>query len=186
MSRGNRIDEAIVKLFAGDMENALIQISICIDATAKKKYPKIKKVGVRVKKYIMESEDLIVHFMMNGQLKIVADGGFTFSDKGDLGEVLYKSIRCALLHEADISDEVVFRTGPLMGMEDSRFVVTDNLLWGLVLLLVGDSTNEKEQLKSPHKMSYSGTEIVINEMFGQIDNIKKLTGYVSLDSIGVE
>ena len=124
MSIGNRIDEAYIKLVSNDLENSLIQLSIAIDATAKKKYNGEKKVGKRVRTFVEEYEDLITHFSMAGQLRIFAGGGISYGDKGSLGDVVYKSIRCAILHEADLSQQVVFKAGKLQGMDNGKFIVT--------------------------------------------------------------
>ncbi|MCF6210278.1 MAG: hypothetical protein L3K24_06335 [Gammaproteobacteria bacterium] len=185
MSIGNRVDEAYMKLLAGDLENALIQLSIAIDATAKKKFNNEKKVGKRVKSFVSEYEDLITHLSMAGQLRIFATEGVSYGDKGDLGEVLYKSIRCDLLHEADISNQVVFKSGAVTGMENGKFIVTDQLLWGLLLILVGDKTNSNQTLKQDHKMTFNGKNLDLNSLWGNLDGIKKATGYLSPQELGV-
>lgn len=172
MSIGNRIDEAFIKLVSGDLENALIQLSIAIDATAKRKFTKEKKVGSRVKRFINEYEDLITHFSMAGQLRVFAGGGITYGEKGNLGEVVYKSIRCALLHEADISKQVIFKCGISMGREDGKFIVTDQLLWALILILIGDETNADQTLKQRHIMKFNNVNLELSELWGDLESIK--------------
>jgi len=185
MSIGNRVDEAYMKLLSGDLENALIQLSIAIDATAKKKFNNEKKVGKRVKTFVNEYEDLITHLSMVGQLRIFATGGVSYGNKGDLGEVLYKSIRCALLHEADISNQVVFKSGTMTGMENGKFIVTEQLLWGLLLILVGEETNSSQKLKQDHRMIFNDQNLDLNNLWGNLDGIKKVTGYLSPQELGV-
>jgi len=185
MSIGNRIDEAYIKVSLNDLENALIQLSIAIDATAKKKFNGEKKVGKRIRLFIDEYEDLITHFSMAGQLRIFAKEGTLYGDKGSLGDVVYKSIRCALLHEADISDQVVFRNGQIQGMDNGKFIVTDQLLWGLLLILIGDQVNSKQKLKQQHKMNFNGVVLELNDLWGNLGGIKKLTKYLSPEELGV-
>ena len=187
MAIGDRIDEAIVKLIANDYENALVQISIAIDATAKKKYNGEKKVGIRVRKFVDENEDLLTHCTMNGQLKFVAtgEGEVRYGDKGRIGQVVYKSIRCALLHEADISDNVVFLQGPTLGIHEGKFIVSDNMLWGLVLILVGDQTNKNQKLKGTHSVRCFGVTLEINKLFGKLEKIKELTKYMPPPNIAI-
>ncbi len=182
MSIGNRIDEAIEKLKSGDFENALIQISIAIDATATKKFNNEKKVGKRVRNFIMEYQDYLMHFQMDGRVKI-ATAAIYYGDKGSLGDVLYKSIRCALLHNADISDQVVFKPGSIMGMEYGKFIVSEKLLWGLVLILIGQEVNARQSLKSLHKAYYDNTEISLNDMWGKEEAIKSLVHYVPIEDV---
>ena len=185
MSIGNRVDEAYLKLISGDLENSLIQLSIAIDATAKKKYGNKTGVGKRVRNFISEYEDLITHLSMAGRLRLFAKNGVKFGDKGSLGNVVYKSIRCSLLHEADLSDQVVFKTGPVIGMEDGKFVVTDQLLWGLLLILVGEETNTNEVMKQNHQMQFNGNNLDLNNLWGNLAEIKKLTGYLSPEELGI-
>lgn len=185
MSIGNRIDEAYIKLVSNDLENSLIQLSIAIDATAKRKYKSEKKVGKRVRKFVSEYEDLITHFSMGGQLRIFAAKGIRYGEKGSLGDVVYKTIRCALLHEADISDQVVFRNGKLQGMDNGKFIVTDQLLWGLILILIGDETNSNQKLKQNHIMTFNGANLKLNELWGNLKEIKALTKFLSPEELGI-
>jgi len=185
MSIGNRIDEAYVKLVSNDLENSLIQLAIAIDATAKKKFNGEKKVGKRIRRFVNEYEDLITHFSMAGQLRIFAGGGISYGDKGSLSDVIYKSIRCALLHEADVSEEVVFRKGKLQGMDNGKFIVTDQMLWGLLLILIGDEVNSNQRLKQNHQMTFNEVVLDLNMLWGNLDEIKKLTNYLSPEELGI-
>lgn len=184
MSIGNRIDEAYIKLVSDDLENALIQLSIAIDATAKRKYKKEKKVGKRIRKFVDEYEDLITHFSMAGQLRVFARDGISYGDKGSLGDVVYKSIRCALLHDGDISENVVFRKGQVLGMDGGKFIVTDQLLWGLILILIGEEGNSNQSLKQPYNMTFNGAVLELDELWGNLEEIKNLTGFISPEELG--
>ena len=185
MSIGNRVDEAFIKLVSDDLENSLIQLSIAIDATAKKKFANEKKVGKRVRRFVGEYEDLITHFSMAGRLRIFSRGGISYGDKGSLANVVYKSIRCALLHEADISEQVVFRSGTVQGMDSDKFIVTDQLLWALILILVGEKANSNQKLKHPRKMTFNGVVLELDELWGNLEKIKRLTKYLSPEELGV-
>jgi hypothetical protein len=186
MSVGNRLDEAIVKLYSNDLENALIQVSIAIDATAKKKFKNEKKVGNRIRLFVNEHEDLINHFAMNGQLKLITPGGVQYGSKGTIGQIMYKSIRCALLHEGDISSNVVFKNGPVIGMEDDKFLVTDNMLWGLVVILIGEEVNSREKLKQNHTIQCWGKSLALNEYWGNMAALKNAANYLSPEELGIQ
>lgn len=101
------------------------------------------------------------------------------ADQGDLGQVFYKSIRCALLHEGDVSKNIHFVEGPTLGMQDGKVIINDYLLWGLVLSLIGDGINSKEKMTNNHQINYGGTELKLNEMWGELDEIHKITGFSS-------
>jgi len=178
MSIGNRIDEAIVKLISHDYENALVQISIAIDATAKKKFNNEKKVGLRIRKFINQHESIITHFSMLGSFKIECKGNVIYGDKGSIGNIAYKSIRCALLHEGDVSKNITFKEGVTMGMENNKYIVTDNMLWGLVLILVGEEVNKNQSLINKHQVTCFGKTIDIGSQWGNLEEVKRLTNYV--------
>jgi hypothetical protein len=176
LSIADRVDKAISDLYAGDFENSLIQISIAIDATGKRRTPRAG-VGERCRTLINENEDLIFHFAMDGRLKIIATEGVQFGDRGNLGQVLYKSVRCALLHEADVSNHVKFASGLLLGQDEGKFIITERMLLGLILVVVGDATNLKEQMKSNHIITYNQVNLPINELWGRLPIIKYLADY---------
>ena len=65
MAISDRIQECINKYNANDLDNALIQVCIAIDGTAKRDYPRIKKVGERFKEFIKSNQDIITFFTFN-------------------------------------------------------------------------------------------------------------------------
>lgn len=175
MAIADRIDKALQDLRIGDFENALIQISIAIDATGKKRKSK-SGVGERCRYFIKENEDFIYHFVMDGRLKVEKGGRIMFGG-GELGQVLYKSARCALLHEGDISNSVVFERGFKLGQKENKFIITDNMLFGLLLTIVGEPKNSNETMKNEHSISYKNKNIEINKYWGKLEQLKTLTEY---------
>lgn len=178
MAISARIDEAIKKLVAKELENALIQLSIAVDASGKKKNSK-DGVGKRCREFILEHEGFIHFLGINGMLKSTAKPMMTYADKGDFGQVFYKLIRCALLHEGDVSKNIHFVEGPTLGMHEGKVIINDYLLWGLVLSLIGDEINSTEKMVSNHQINYGGTEIKLNEMWGKLSEIHAATGFSS-------
>ena len=185
MTIGKRIDEAYEKLIANDYENALIQLSIAVDSTAKNVFNSEKKVGKRIRSYISENEDLLTHYAMNGTLRIFASGGTYYGEQGQLEDVFYKSIRCALLHEGTVEDKIVFKTGTVQGMDDGRFIVTDQMLWGLLLLVVGESANSRQKLVSEKTIRMGEKHFHLSDFWGRSDLIKQITGYKSPEELGI-
>ena len=102
---GRRIDTAIGHLINKDFENALIQVCIAIDGTAKKKWQSYKP-GKRIRTFIDEYEAFIYQFASSGYLKLRGTGnqkGKIFLNDS-LPNILYKSIRCILHHGDEIGD----------------------------------------------------------------------------------
>ena len=52
MPISGRVIECINKYNANDLDNALIQICIALDGTAKREYPKVNNVGKRFKEFV--------------------------------------------------------------------------------------------------------------------------------------
>ena len=66
----DRVIGCINKYNSNDLENALIQVCIALDGTAKKEYPKIKKVGERFRAFIKANMDIITFFTFNTNIFI--------------------------------------------------------------------------------------------------------------------
>jgi hypothetical protein len=156
-----RIIEALEKIERNDFENALIQISIGIDIAAKNKYPSLTgsgKVGERCTKLIEEYRDFIYRFSTLGAISLAGNIKYGGKFKGKtLGEILYKVIRCGLLHDGKLEHEesFVFVKGFGIGgvrtsIENTKikpgFVISNGLLLGLCLVLIenDDSYDYKE------------------------------------------
>jgi len=78
MSISNRIEEAFDKLQMQDYDNALIQICIALDATAKKEYPG-KGNAVRMKSFIKDNIAFITRFAF-GKLEIQGNASFQLAN----------------------------------------------------------------------------------------------------------
>ncbi|MEZ8102592.1 hypothetical protein [Vibrio bivalvicida] len=178
MTISARVDEAITKLVAKDFENSLVQLSIAVDATGKRKCSN-DGVGKRCKKFILEHEAFIHFIGLNGMLSSTASPMITYANKGDFGQVFYNSIRCALLHEADVSKSIHFVEGPTIGMHDGKVIINDYLLWGLIFSIIGDGANSTEKMANSHQINYHGTELKLNEVWGKIGEIHRITRFSS-------
>ena len=120
MAIRDRVKEAIDKLNLNDPINALIQVSIAIDATGKKEYPG-KKTSFRCKKFLVENRGFISRVAFG---KLEVQGPMLFPVKTSKGtksvrtleEVLYHLVRCSLLHEGDLSNQVEITSRNEIGM----------------------------------------------------------------------
>jgi hypothetical protein len=176
---GNRIHEAISKVAAGDLENALIQVSIAIDASGKKKRPN-KGVGVRYKEFIRDHESLI-YFMIVGiksSAKPVMSFPLNNGDTIDIAHAYYKSVRNGLLHDGEIGDNLEVVEGNVIGYKDEKISISTTILWALILAVVCDPINANEKLEGTHTLTTSkGNKIHIHESWGKQEDVYELTGY---------
>lgn len=79
---GKRINTAIDHILNEDWENALIQISIAMDATAKKKWSKKMTVGRRISNFINEYEQFIHLLASNGSWHLEYGGHIAYDIGG--------------------------------------------------------------------------------------------------------
>lgn len=172
-----RIDTAIKHLRENDYENALIQISIAIDRTAKKKYPNVKKVGSRIKKIIQNYESFIYFFASNGQMLVMPNAKVVIGTE-DLPNMIYKSVRCALQHGDDLTDNVVIEDGVVsLGMRDGKFILNRGHIFGLLFSVVGDNVNQLEFCESNPFVVIKNKTIMINDLWGNLKKIEDIIGY---------
>ena len=176
---GKRLEEAIAKVAAKDLENALIQVSIAIDISGKKKWPK-KKVGERFKDFIREHESLI--FFMTIGIKGEAKPMFSFpganGERYDIAHVYYKAVRNGLLHDGEISENLKIVEDNVFMWVDGKITISKMILMALILAVVCDPVNANEKFGKRHVITFSdGAVIKLHEMWGNKENLYNLIGH---------
>jgi len=115
MSISARLRKAESDLATGDFENALIQSLIAVAAMSKLRYPNAQD-GKAFKEFLKDE------FLKKLQPNISIIGGYLKMQIGGetltIEDVLYKHVRCHLLHEAELSPQLCF-VGPAMGFSIS-------------------------------------------------------------------
>lgn len=177
---GRRIDTAIHHLMAQDYENALIQICIAIDGTAKKKWPSHKP-GRRIREFISEYETFIFQFGSGGGIRLLGippGRGKVIVLGGELPGVLYKSIRCALQHGDDLAEFVTIREGNnFLAVENGKWVINTGFIDGLVFSVVADEANAGEVCASNPVYAFRGIKLQFNEIWADLKMIERVTGF---------
>jgi hypothetical protein len=170
---GRRIGEALRYLIAEDYENSLIFISPALEATAKKKWSKYKP-GRRTKSFISEYEAFIYQFASSGML-VLAKGG-KISINGELSNTIYKHIRCPLAHGEAITN-VQFSENVVFGIENGVIVLNAGVVYGLLFSILVDDKNKSEKCDPELQIIYGANMITLNECWGNLEKVEKLTGY---------
>lgn len=167
---GRRINTAIDHISKKDYENALIQISITIDSTAKKKWLK-DEVGSRIRKHIKAYEPLIYQFASVGGL-IICGGGCIVMQGKELPQIVYKLIRCALHHGDELSDKIIFKEGfNTLGVKNGKIIINTGHIYGLLFSVIVDPINCNESCESNPILFRDNQPIIINEMWGNITKL---------------
>jgi len=166
---GDQVKATIDRLNAGDMESALIHLSSAFDDTAKKEYPKEKKISERIKKLLRDNQDVITFFSF---------GGNFFSehkiDDLSLEDVLYKALRCGLQNDGTISNEIEFVDDMMWGKPDGKLCVPVTYLFGSFLVIIGAPGNSHEKVPESYDIRIIGNSFKINNLWGQMEYIREI------------
>ncbi len=179
MAIRDRIKEAIDKLKLNDPINALIQVSIAIDSTGKKIYLG-KKTSFRCKKFLEDNRGFISRVAF-GKLEIQGPMLFPIqASKGSkktrtLEEVLYHLVRCSLLHEGELPNEVEITSKNEIGMTiDGKVLLPVNMIWAMILAVIGSDVNRLERLPPGYTASIEDVAIDLNDFWGNSERIYSL------------
>ncbi len=162
MATGDRISQCIKHYLQGDSENAFIQLCIAIDATAKNQYPGAKT-AKRCKKFLRENLPFVLWTLTNGTPSKIANFSFEFRTSGSpsgtrkFEDVIYSAMRCTLLHEGSLPENVEFINASAIIMRNGRLYFPHALIGALVFAVLSSPANSIE--RAPLNVSLTfGTE----------------------------
>jgi len=170
MSIADRVRESIVKYEANDLDNALIQVCIAFDATAKAEYPGIKGVGERFQRLVQDNHDVITFFTLNGNIvkNEFKVGDLTFD------VFVYKVIRCGLLHEGERPQLLEFtKPGQFPSVSDTKWCLPPTFVLGLLLAVIGAPSNAALHLPEAHTATIAGRSFALHDLWGHIEKVRK-------------
>ncbi len=178
MAIGDRVKEAIDKLNQGDPVNALIQVCIAIDSTSKKEFHgKIKRrPSLRYKAFIKKHQAFITKVAM-GKLEIAGPIRFQMSesdvaDYKTMEDILYKIVRCSLLHEGELPKQVEITNKNVLGItSEGKFLFSLNLIMALIMAVVGSEVNANQRIPDGYSVGIGNTSIDFNDLWGKRDEI---------------
>jgi hypothetical protein len=165
MPLSDRVIECINKYNANDLDNALIQICVALDGTAKKEYPKIKKVGKRFKEFVKVNQDIITFFTFNSNVLINCQFG-----KYTIEQFIYEILRCGLLHEAEIPEMIKFvEPGQSVTISDKMWSLPKTFIFGTLLAVIGAPSNVRQSLPDNIEVVILGQKFKFNDLWGRVD-----------------
>lgn len=179
MPIGDRIKEAIDKMQQRDIVNSLIQISIAIDATAKKIYPKLKT-SKRCKFFLRDNQSFITRIAfglleIKGPLIFAFDGQDGKTHIKTLEEILYHLVRCSLIHEGDLPNEVEFTDSNSIGVtKGGKVLISTNLILALIMSVIVSNSNAREKLPTYYTASIGNRNLILNNFWGKKDELYKI------------
>jgi hypothetical protein len=169
VSVADRVTECINKYNANDLDNALIQLCIALDGTAKNEYPRMKKVGERFKAFIKANQDIITFFTFNTNIFINCEfGGYTIE------QFIYKVLRCGLLHEGEVSAMFKFaEAGEPLSISGKQWCFPRTFVFGTLLAVIGAPTNARQSVADQLGVTVLGKRFKVNELWGRADLVRE-------------
>lgn len=174
MSIPDKVNNSLKYYFNGDISNSLEQCMIAADASARKMYKALDN-RKRMEKFFFEYMEIItgvgIRMIVAKNLRLGSSGEETET----LESILYKYIRCNLLHEAEISDKIIFSENTF-GCTDDKFTFPKTLPVGICFTVLACQNNSSLWIRNAVQFNYLGKKINLNLLWGKKDAIKKIFG----------
>jgi hypothetical protein len=169
MPISDRVIECIDKYNVNDLDNALIQICIALDGTAKKEYPKIKKVGKRFKEFVKSNQDIITYFTFGTNVFINCQFG-----KYTIEELIYEVLRCGLLHEAEVPEMIKFvEPNQPIAISDKMWCIPKTFIFGTLLAIIGAKSNANQLLSDNIEVTIMDQKFKVNDLWGHANIVRQ-------------
>jgi hypothetical protein len=168
MAIGDRIKECIDKFNGSDFENALVQLSIAFDGTAKKEYPSMKS-GERFTTILRDNQDIITYFTFAGNkfIDCVFDGY-------KLEDIIYRVLRCGLIHEGSVPEEIEFVDEIVLGRQGGRWRFPKTYVLGGLLAVIGAKGNANEKVPAQYRVVIKGKPYRVSNLLGRSIKIREI------------
>lgn len=178
MSISHRIADAW-DLFANQrFESSLILACVAIDATARQLYPDTKLVGDRFNLFIDDNLPLITQIGIGSRVSgtVFMPGAFDDlvnvhrSKEGyvNFRDIVYKGIRCCLVHEAELHGSIEITNQPILKAEENgNVILPSSVVLGLMLSVVGARTNRGGSIGPQYSVVVKSKSLKIDEYWGE-------------------
>lgn len=92
-------------------------------------------------------------------------------------EMLYDVVRCTAVHEARLPANLQFTEEPVIQLgSDGELVLPIDVVYGLVMAIVGATTNGSDRLKEDAVFWFNGKTILVNSLWGDSGKIRRFIG----------
>ena len=156
---GKRIDECLEKIKVLDGENAFIQLALAIEGTSKLVYPNITSSARRNKQFIKDNTPFVLWSLTNGTPSDTKHFAFQTEDGKEflLEEVMYKLLRCSLVHEAEMPDLVTFTSSNCIANLNGKIILPIAIIEAYCWAVIANPVNKNALLERNHMMLPYGT-----------------------------
>ena len=179
MNVGKQVMDSMKKIAENRFEDALVAASAAVAATARLEYPTgDDKVACR--QFLEHNLQMIctIGWVAEGapqpanfryrRLDLQAPG----ISLRTMAEMLYDVVRCTAVHEAGLRKNLRFTKLPVMQtVFDGELVLPVDVIYGLLLAIVGSPQNAGQQAEGDPLFSFGGRSIRVNELWGDREKI---------------
>lgn len=157
---------------------AMTSACIALDATGKKEFQTSSE--NRCKQLVQANMDIITHVSFSGAFFSVPGAKISLSRPESkntpipIEDIIYKSIRCNLIHEASLPPGVEFTEEPMYGERSGIFYLPVVMILALLLVVIGSPTNATRNLKVPIFMCIRDVKLDLNSLWGKAAEIRRL------------
>ena len=156
------------------LEDSLFQLASVIDSTSKHHYPNERSSKIRFVEYLNSITTNLYKIATLGKVTMV-DCTFRGTDgnQHSFGEIIY-NIRCSSYHDPNEVDGLIhWGEENQIGTKDNRFIVNQNLLSSLFLMLISDDANkdhvDRSLFTDDHYLSFNQKEYPFSLFIGKRD-----------------
>jgi hypothetical protein len=186
MSIGSQVDEALRKLVARRFEDAAISTSVALSATARLEHP--DNGDKRACRLFLEQNLAVICKVGWVAFGLSQPINFLYRSldprvKGPrvavrtMPEMLYDVVRCTAVHEAVLPSNLKFTDEPVIETgRDGELVLPADLLYGLLVAIVGSASNAGQTVEGNPLFSFAGRSIRLNELWGQERKVAQFLG----------
>jgi hypothetical protein len=178
MSISNFVTDAFDLLKAGRDETALLTISSAVDTSAKHQYKHLKNVGDHFRTFFDDNLALIttsgIGIKITGRIFVPGEFGdlprVERDERGNanLRDLFYEALRCSLVHESKIHNNIVIGKSPELGLtEDGKLHFPKAMIIGIALAVIGLPCNRNLGMSPNYAISVGGKEYNLNDFWGK-------------------
>ena len=176
MGIGNFVEASLYHFEQKQFDIALALASSAVDATASKCEYKGNN-NTKYKHFLKDNMKIITTFGFPGisasgiRIKCVniKDLKTDSQNMTDIENIIYHTIRCGLIHQCDISNQIEFTNMTYIGDFIDKFRIPQNLVLGLLVAVVLARCNKDESLKRQYSILNPMTKeyLSLNNLWGK-------------------
>jgi hypothetical protein len=187
MSIETSLREALLQLQNEKFLAAMTSACISLDATAKNEFG--TKSERRCRQFVQANLDIITLVGLGGAL-LVAPGATLKLKQPEsptscisVEDILYKSIRCHLVHEAALPKNVTFTKDAFYGERSGIFQIPVLMIYAVILSVIGSPTNSTRSLGMDMVMMVNGKQLILDQLWGKADVIRQILGITPMSDL---